>query len=56
MNFDRITGIFGSFYHYRVWDLFNHSLLQFSVDLFQNVHTCCGCNENMHVCFWLRIK
>ena len=26
--------------------------LQFSVDLFETLHTCCGHNEDVHVGFW----
>ena len=39
------------FLHCRACSLRNRFLLQFSMDLFETVRTCCGHNENMRVCF-----
>ena len=36
--------------HCRVWSLCNQLLLQFSMDHFETMHTCCGC-EDVHVNF-----
>ena len=42
---------FRQFSHSRVWRLCNQLLIQFSMDLFETLHTCCGHNENEHVDF-----
>ena len=46
INFDRITAsnlvILGNFLHCRVWNLCNQLVLQFSMDHFETMHTCCG--------------
>ena len=39
------------FLHSRVWSLCNEHLLQFSMDLFETFHTCCGHNEDVQVDF-----
>ena len=41
---------FRHFLHCRVWSLCNQ-LLQFSMDLYQTLHTCCAYNDNVHVGF-----
>ena len=56
INFDRITVfrtlvILGNFLHCRVWSLCNQLLLQFSMDHFETMHTCCGYIEDVHVNF-----
>ena len=55
INFDRIIDsnlvIFGNFLHCRVWSLCNQLLLQFSMDHFETMHTCCGYIEDVHVNF-----
>ena len=58
INFDRITMyslsnlvILGNFFHCRVWSLCNQLLLQFSMDHFETMHTCCGYIEDVHVNF-----
>ena len=43
--------IIGNFLHCRVWSLFNQLLLQFSMDRFETMHTCCGYIEEVHVNF-----
>ena len=49
--------ILGNCLHSRVWSLRNQRLLQFSMDLFEYLHTCCGHDENVHVDFrWSRIN
>ena len=59
INFDRITafqtlGILGNVLHCMVWSLCNQLLLQFSVDHFETIHTCCGYIEDVHVTFCRR--
>ena len=55
INFDRINlsnlVILGNFLHCRVWSLCNQLLLQFSMDHFEIIHTCCGYIEDVHVNF-----
>ena len=46
--------ILGNFLHCRVWSLCNQLLLQFSMDHFETVHTCCGYIENVHMKFCRR--
>ena len=41
--------ILGSFLHYWIWSLCNQPLPQFSIDHFQNLHTLCQHNEDVHV-------
>ena len=36
--------------HCRVWSLCNQLFLQFSMDDFEAMHTCCGYIEDVH--FW----
>ena len=43
--------ILGNFLHCRVWSLCNQLLLQFSMDHFETMHTCCGYIEDVHVNF-----
>ena len=59
-NFDKIMAfwtstiflvILGNFLHCRVWSLCNQLLLQFSMDHFETIHTCCGYIEDVHVNF-----
>ena len=38
----------GNFLHCRVWNLCNQLLLQFSMDHFETMHTCCGYIEDVH--------
>ena len=42
---------FRHFLHYRIWSLCNQLLLQFSMDLFENLLTCCEHNKNVNVVF-----
>ena len=46
--------ILGNFLHCRVWSLYNQLLLQFSMDHFETMHTCCGYIEDVHVNFCRR--
>ena len=41
----------GNFLHCRVWSLCNQHPLQFSMDHFETMHTCCGYIEDVHVIF-----
>ena len=41
------------FFHSRVWSSYNQLLLQFSIDSFDILHSCCGQNEDVHVDFKL---
>ena len=43
--------ILGNFLHCRMWSLCNQLLLQFSMDQFETLHTCCGHIEDVHVGF-----
>ena len=43
--------ISGNFLHCGVWSLCNQLLLQFSMDHFETMHTCCGYIEDVHVNF-----
>ena len=43
--------ILGNFLHCRVWSLCNQLFLQFSMDHFETMHTCCGYIEDVHVNF-----
>ena len=40
-----------AFMHCRVWSLCTQLLLQFSMDHFETMHTCCGYIEDVHVTF-----
>ena len=57
INFDRISAfetlivILGNLLQRRVWSLCNQLLLQFSMDHFETMHTCCGYIEDVHVNF-----
>ena len=46
--------ILGNFLHYRAWSLCNQLLLQFSMDHFETMQTCCGYIEDVHVNFCRR--
>ena len=48
--------IFGNVLHCRVWSLCNQPLLQFSMDHFETMHTCCAYIEDVHVNFCTRKK
>ena len=50
----QILVISGNFLHCRVWTLCNQLLLQFSMDHFETMHTCCGYIEDVHVNFCRR--
>ena len=63
INFDRITAFelhypspshLSKYLHCRVWSLCNQLLIQFSVDHFETMHTCCGYIEDVHVNFYRR--
>ena len=43
--------ILGNLLHCRVWSLCNQLPLQFSMDHFETVHTCCRHIEDVHVGF-----
>ena len=43
--------ILGNFLHCTVLSLCNQLLLQFSMDHFETMHTCCGYIEDVHVNF-----
>ena len=53
INFDNYSlsnlVILGNFLHCGVWSLCNQLLLQFSMDHFETMHTCCGYIEDVHV-------
>ena len=46
--------ILGNFLHCRVWSLCNQLLLQFSMDHFETMYTCCGYIEDLHLNFCRR--
>ena len=43
--------ILGNFLHCRVWSLCNQLVLQFSMDHFETLHSCCVYIEDVHVNF-----
>ena len=44
--------ILGNSLHCKVWSLCNQLFLQFSMDHFEIMHTCCGYIEDVHVNFY----
>ena len=47
-HFDELLVILGNFLHCRIWSLCNQLFLQFSMDHFETMHTCCGYIEDVH--------
>ena len=54
--FDGFLVILGNFLLCRVWSLCNQLPLQFSMDHFENLHTCCGHIKDMHVAFLMELE
>ena len=46
-----LSHLLGNFLHCRVWSLCNQVFLQFSMDHFETMHSCCGYIGDVHVNF-----